>query len=162
MHAFVRHQHGATAAATPRAIRGLTLDQGWRYDLTEWFVDTVVFRGMVRALRQRTADLACLQAGEAVLDVGCALALAVQQRVGATGRVGGIDPGPQQIGRARAKAARRHLPSTFQVGVIEQLAFPDQTFDVVLSTIMMHHVPVGLKRQGLAEIARVLKPGGAW
>ena len=163
MHSFVRHQHNAAGAASARATRGLILDQGWRYDLTEWFVDLVVFRGMVRALRQRTADLARLHVGEAVLDVGCGtgtLALAVQQRVGATGRVVGIDPGPQQIARARAKAARRHLPSAFQLGVIEQLAFPDQTLDVVLSTIMMHHVPVGLKRQGLAEIARVLKPGG--
>ena len=44
--------------------------------------------------------------------------------------------------------------------MIEQLPFPDQTFDVVLSTLMMHHVPHPLKRQGLAEIARVLKPGG--
>ena len=44
--------------------------------------------------------------------------------------------------------------------MIEQLPFPDQTFDVVLSTLMMHHLPAGVKRQGLAEIARVLKPGG--
>jgi ubiquinone/menaquinone biosynthesis C-methylase UbiE len=44
--------------------------------------------------------------------------------------------------------------------VIEHLAFPDQTFDVVFSTLMMHHLPAGLKQQGLAEIARVLKPGG--
>ena len=44
--------------------------------------------------------------------------------------------------------------------MIEQLPFPDQTFDVVLSTLMMHHLPASLKRQGLAEIARVLKPGG--
>jgi ubiquinone/menaquinone biosynthesis C-methylase UbiE len=44
--------------------------------------------------------------------------------------------------------------------VIEQLPFVDQTFDVVFSTLMMHHLPAPLKRQGLAEIARVLKPGG--
>jgi len=44
--------------------------------------------------------------------------------------------------------------------VIEQLAFPDQTFDVVLSTLMMHHLPASLKREGLAEIVRVLKPDG--
>jgi SAM-dependent methyltransferase len=98
-----------------------------------------------------------------VLDVGCGtgmLAIEVQRRVGSAGRVVGIDPASDQIARARAKAARRHLPVEFQIGVIEQLAFPDQTFDVVLSTLMMHHLPASLKRQGLAEIARVLKPGG--
>ncbi len=44
--------------------------------------------------------------------------------------------------------------------MIEQLPFADQTFDVVFSTLMMHHLPAPLKRQGLSEIARVLKPGG--
>jgi ubiquinone/menaquinone biosynthesis C-methylase UbiE len=122
-----------------------------------------VFRGQLRELRQRTANLARIEPGEQVLDVGCGtgtLAMEVQRRVGSAGRVAGIDPGTEQIARARSKAARRHAPVEFQIGVIEQLPFPDQTFDVVLSTLMMHHLPAGLKRQGLAEIARVLKPGG--
>ena len=80
--------------------------------------------------------------------------------MGAAGRVYGIDPGDQQIVRARSKAERRNLPIDFQIGVIENLPFPDQMFDVVLSTLMIHHLPRDLKRQGLAEIARVLKPGG--
>src|SRR5262249_56703632 len=84
----------------------------------------------------------------------------VQRRVGATGRVVGVDPGPRQIARARAKAARGSVPVDFQLGVIEQLAFPDATFDVALSTLMLHHLPEDLKRRGIAEIARVLKPGG--
>src|SRR5262245_32184110 len=83
-----------------------------------------------------------------------------QRRVGSAGRVVGIDPSQEQIARACAKATRRHMPIEFQVGVIEDLAFPDQTFDVVLSTLMMHHLPVSLKRQGLMEVERVLKPGG--
>ena len=163
MHSFGRDRHSSAGKASVKETKGLILNLGWRYDLTGWFFDTFVFRGKWRELRQRTATLAGIQVGETVLDVGCGtgtLAIEVQQRVGVTGRVCGVDPGTEQIARARAKAARRNVPIDFQVGVIEQLPFPDQTFDVVLSTLMMHHLPDGLKRQGLAEIARVLKGGG--
>jgi ubiquinone/menaquinone biosynthesis C-methylase UbiE len=163
MHSFAHHRHSSAGEASAKETQGRILNLGWHYDLMVWFCDTFLFRGKLRQLRLRTANLASIQAGEQVLDVGCGtgtLALEVQQRVGATGRVVGIDPGPQQIARARSKAARRNLPIDFQIGVIEHLAFPDQTFDVVLSTLMMHHLPDDLKRQGLAEIARVLKPGG--
>jgi demethylmenaquinone methyltransferase/2-methoxy-6-polyprenyl-1,4-benzoquinol methylase/phosphoethanolamine N-methyltransferase len=43
---------------------------------------------------------------------------------------------------------------------MEQLSFADQTFDVVVSSLVFHHLPDALKRQALAEIRRVLKPGG--
>jgi len=163
MHSFARHRPSRASEASATETKGLILNGGWRYDLMGWFCDTFLFRGQVRELRQRTATLARLQSGDAVLDVGCGtgtLAMEVKPRVGRAGRVAGIDPSPQQIARARSKAARRHLLIEFQIGVIEHLSFPDQTFDVVLSTLMMHHLPTSLKRQGLAEIARVLKPGG--
>ncbi|HEX6290577.1 MAG TPA: methyltransferase domain-containing protein [Herpetosiphonaceae bacterium] len=163
MHRFARHHHRPAGEAPTNETNGLSLAGGWRYDLHEWVIDTCLFLGRGRALRQRTATLARLHPGDQVLDVGCGtgtLALHVQRHVGSTGRVVGIDPGPEQIARARAKATRHHVPIEFQIGVIEQLAFPDQTFDVVLSTLMMHHVPASRKQQGLAEIARVLKPGG--
>jgi ubiquinone/menaquinone biosynthesis C-methylase UbiE len=162
MHSFAQRRHKRSGAAPTKETKGLVLDQGVSYDLMEWFFDPFLFRGQLRALRRRTLDLARLQPGEWALDVGCGtgtLAIAAQSRVGATGHVGGIDPGAQQISRARAKAARRHAPIEFQLGVIEQLPFPDQTFDVVFSTLMMHHLPAPLKRQGLAEIARALRPG---
>jgi ubiquinone/menaquinone biosynthesis C-methylase UbiE len=163
MHSFARHRHNSASEASAKETKGLVLDEGWRYDLMGWFHDTFSFRGKFRELRQKTATLAQLQPGEQVLDVGCGtgtLAIEVARRVGRAGRVAGVDPGTQQIARARRSAARRNMPIEFQIGVIEQLPFPDQTFDVVLSTLMMHHLPVSLKRQGLAEIARVLKPGG--
>jgi ubiquinone/menaquinone biosynthesis C-methylase UbiE len=163
MHSFARHRHSESGEAPTKETKGLVLNDGWRYDLGEWFHDTLSFHGTFRKLRQRTINLACIQPGEQVLDVGCGtgtLAMEAARRVGRAGRVAGVDPGTQQIARARAKAARRIAPIEFQIGVIEQLPFPDQTFDVVFSTLMMHHLPTPLKRQGLAEIARVLKPGG--
>src|SRR6266487_2913342 len=163
MHSFARHRHSRSGEAPTKDTKGLVLNGGWRYDLMGWFIDTFVFRGQWRELRQRTANLAQLHPGEQVLDVGCGtgtLAIEVARQVGRAGCVAGVDPGIQQIARACAKAARRHVPIDFQICIIEQLPFPDQTFDVVLSTLMMHHLPTPLKRQGLAEIARVLKPGG--
>jgi ubiquinone/menaquinone biosynthesis C-methylase UbiE len=139
------------------------MNWGWRYDLMVWFSDTIIFRGRLKNLRTKTIELARLHSGDSVLDVGCGtgtLAIMAKERVGTTGRVYGIDPGPQQIARARSKSTAPNRTVDFQVGVIERLAFPDASFDAVTSTMMMHHLPDDLKRQGLAEIFRVLKPGG--
>ena len=164
MQSFFRHLHGSSGEA-PQAMatNGLVLNGGWRYDLEEWSHDFFSRGRAFRAFRVRTIHLAALQPGETVLDVGCGtgtLALEMAVRVGQTGHVTGIDPSPQQLVRARNKAARRGLTLDFQPGVIEQLPFSDQSFDVALSSLMMHHLPVPVKRQGLVQIARVLKPGG--
>ncbi len=163
MHSFAHHRHGESGEASGHATSGRVLNMGWFYDLSLWALDTFLLRGKLRQMRQRIADLAHIGPDSRVLDVGCGtgtLAIVLAERVGAAGRVSGIDPGAQQIARARSKAAGRNLPVDFQIGVIEHLAFPDQSFDAVVNSIMMHHLPDDLKRQGLAEIARVLKPGG--
>src|SRR5499427_3868342 len=158
MRSFTHRHRGEHAHAT----RGRLLDRGWRYDLKVWFIDTFLLRGQVRDLRRRVLDLAELR-GQAILDVGCGtgtLAIEAAARVGAAGRVAGIDPAPRQIARARSKARRADLAIDFRVAAIEALSFPAGSFDVVTSTLMMHHLPGDLKRQGLAEILRVLQPGG--
>jgi ubiquinone/menaquinone biosynthesis C-methylase UbiE len=171
MHAFARRLHGGSHGdpngdPLKREVgktNGLVLDMDWRHDLMTWAMDVFLFRGAVRTLRRRTVSLARLQPGERALDVGCgtgALALEAARQVGEAGHVVGIDPGPAQIARARAKAARLRLPVAFEPGVIERLPFAGGSFDVVFSTLMMHHLPAPLKRQGLAEIARVLAPSG--
>jgi ubiquinone/menaquinone biosynthesis C-methylase UbiE len=163
MHSYAHHDPQAASPESTASTRGLVMNWGWRYDLAVWLSDTFLLRGKVRELRETALDLARLQEGETVLDVGCGtgtLALAAKERVGGAGRVVGVDPGPRQIARARSKASRRRLGIDFRVGVIERLALPDQSFDAALSTFMMHHLPDDLKRRGLSEIARTLKPGG--
>jgi ubiquinone/menaquinone biosynthesis C-methylase UbiE len=163
MHSYAHHHPQAETPESTAGTHGHVMNWGWRYDLAAWFSDTFLLRGTLRELRDTALDLARLRDGEAVLDVGCGtgtLALAAKERVGDTGRVVGVDPGPRQIARARSKAARRRLGIDLRVGVIERLALPDQSFDAALSTFMMHHLPDDLKRRGLSEIARTLKPGG--
>lgn len=163
MHRFTHFRRSRKPQTLTASTRGLMVRGGWRYDVTACVHDTVSFRGRLRQLRQRIVALAQVQPDEVVLDVGCGtgtLLLEVVRQVGTMGRVAGIDPSQEQIACACAKAARRGLSIAFQIGVIEQLPFPDQTFDVVFSTLMMHHLPAPLKRQGMIEMARVLKPAG--
>jgi demethylmenaquinone methyltransferase/2-methoxy-6-polyprenyl-1,4-benzoquinol methylase/phosphoethanolamine N-methyltransferase len=72
----------------------------------------------------------------------------------------GIDPSPQMIARASRKAAKAGADAVFELAVAEKLPFPDGRFDVVLSTLMLHHLPRNTRQQCATEIRRVLKPGG--
>ena len=129
------------------------------YDFIIW-VCTV---GRERRFREGLVQLARLDRGDAVLDVGCgtgSLAMTARARVGGTGEVCGIDPSPEMVARARRKAARAGVDVRFETGAVEALPFPDTTFDVVLSTLMLHHLAADGREQGLGEIARVLKAGG--
>ncbi len=112
--------------------------------------------------RDTLIQLAAPAPGENVLDVGCGtgtLAIALHAKV-APGDVHGIDASPQMIEVANEKSAKAGLDVDFQVALIEAIPFPEHSFDLVTSSLMLHHLPDDLKRTGLAEIRRVLKPGG--
>ena len=75
------------------------------YDLMVWLLTF----GRERAFRERLVELARVQLGESVLDVGCgtgSLAIAAKRRVGPTGIVHGIDASPEMIARATRKATK--------------------------------------------------------
>jgi len=144
---------------TAPRTHGLVLNWAARYDLLAWLLT----HGRERELRQRILSFAGLGNGEAVLDVGCGtgtLAIAASRHVGTTGEVTGIDASPAMVARANRKAARAGVKVTFEVAVAENLPFPDRRFDVVLSTLMLHHLPRSTRQQCAREIERVLKSGG--
>lgn len=108
-------------------------------------------------------ELSKVKAGYKVLDVGCGtgnLTLTAKIYAGPEGKVYGIDAAPEMIEVAQKKASRAGIEVVFEVGLIEQLAFPDETFDVVISRLAIHHLPDDLKIKGFSDILRVLKPGG--
>lgn len=148
------HEHPAPAT-TGRVMRG----SAFGYDVLVWLLTL----GRERALRERILALAHVRAGEAVLDVGCGtgtLAIAARWLVGPAGTVSGIDASPEMIARATTKARRAGAAVDFRVGVVEALPYPDASVDVVLSTLMLHHLPRAAREQCAREMRRVVKPGG--
>src|SRR5204863_2778638 len=88
------------------------------------------------------------------------LAIAAKRRVGPAGSVCGIDASPEMLWRAEKKARKTGAEVLFRTGLAESLPFPDARFDVVLSTVMLHHLPLKARQQCAKEIRRVLKPSG--
>jgi ubiquinone/menaquinone biosynthesis C-methylase UbiE len=148
-----------TAGTTRVETKGKVIRWGRFYDLCTWFLSF----GQEPGIRRMTIELAGIKEGERVLDVGCGtgtLAIAARRQAGPTGEAHGIDPSAEMIGVAREKAAKAGVDAQFQTAVIETLPFPERYFDLVLSSLMLHHLPADVKRAGFAEVHRVLKPGG--
>ncbi len=93
-----------------------------------------------------------------VLDVGCGGGLLSEEFARAGYRVSGVDPAPETIATARAHAAESGLDIDYRIGAGEQLPFGGGVFDAVVCCDVLEHVDDVARV--LAEIARVLKPGG--
>jgi ubiquinone/menaquinone biosynthesis C-methylase UbiE len=130
-----------------------------RYDFLIWLLTF----GRESRFRQLLLAPARLRQGESVLDVGCgtgSLALVAKRMVGAAGKVHGIDASVPMIARAKSKAHRRRVDAHFDVASADALPFPDRAFDVVLSTVMLHHLSKATRVAAVSEMRRVLRPNG--
>ena len=107
-------------------------------------------------LAARFVELAQPEPGQRALDVGCgpgALTTQLVDRLG-VGAVSAVDPSAPFVEALRARRPGVDVRSA----VAESLPFPDDSFDLVLAQLVVHFMadPVS----GLAEMARVTRPGG--
>ena len=96
--------------------------------------------------------------GKAVLDLGCAGGFMAEALDARGARVTGIDPAAEAVAAARAHAEAQGRAIAYDVGVGEDLPYADAAFDAVVCVDVLEHVrDLG---QVLAEVSRVLRPGG--
>jgi SAM-dependent methyltransferase len=139
------------------ALGGVLIGHVGAYDVpTRWLLGSL--------FDSIAADVASTATpGAAVLEVGCGpghLSLRLAREHGL--EVTGLDLDPAMIERARANAERAWRGAErspgFVLGDVASLPFADDSFDVVVSTLSLHHWAGPTK--GLTEIGRVLRPGG--
>jgi demethylmenaquinone methyltransferase/2-methoxy-6-polyprenyl-1,4-benzoquinol methylase len=127
------------------------------YDL----MNSAMTAGLHHRWRERAADLARVGAGSDALDVCCGtgdLAIELRRRIGPGGRVVGCDFSEPMLDLARRKAADRRLGIQFEWADALDLPYADRSFDAVTVGFGVRNL-ADLDR-GLAEMARVLRPGG--
>jgi SAM-dependent methyltransferase len=112
----------------------------------------------VVARRRGLLDLLGLHPGEHVLDVGCGpgfLTAELEEAVGASGRVCGVDLSETMLALARKRCGDR---VELIAGDVTRLPFGDAEFDAAVATQVYEYVAV--VETALAELHRVLRPGG--
>lgn len=161
--------HGSMAAKADKSTSdlpksphiGILLRSAAMYDTLAWLLTY----GRECAFREKMLSFAGLQSGEAVLDVGCGtgtVALLAKKQVGPKGRVDGVDASPDMVARATAKAQGMGMEVRFSNAPAQDLPYTDSEFDVVLSTLMFHHLPKAGRAAFNREAFRVLRQGGRW
>lgn len=123
-------------------------EQGWRGRLHHDIAD-----------RMAALAASAHAAPRRILDIGCGTGYLLRLLAGRfppPAELAGIDPAPAMISAAQQAAGDRRL--RFTVGAAEALPYPDDTFDLVVSTTSFDHWAD--QRAGLGECARVLAPGG--
>lgn len=148
--------HGSSRPASPT---GRTIGTPRRYDL----VTSVLFAGRRRDSFRALAAASGVTSGDRVLDVGCGtgyFARMLAETVGPRGSVVGVDAAPEMVTHA-ASRSRSAVNVTFEVGSAGALSFPDSSFDVVVSSLTLHHLDHADQLPAVREMHRVLRPGGA-
>lgn len=130
--------------------------------LTRYYDASLAVIFQERRFRMPLVAALQVQPGERVLDAGCGtatLSLLIAQNTPA-GLVAGIDIDPAMLAAAQYKMAGAGAAVALAVGSAAVLPYAGDSFECVTSSLMFHHLPTVLKLDMLAEVSRVLVPGG--
>ncbi len=144
-------------AQSQRYIRPLSFD--WLTPLYDHIIPVLLPEA---ALKRRLIEQGQVGRGARVLDLGAGTATLTIMIKDAhpDAEVVGLDGDPHALEIARAKALAAGVALQLDQGLATQLPYDDATFDQVFSSLMLHHLTGDQKRGALAEVRRVLRPGG--
>lgn len=149
--------------ASPGDTKEATYLPGLRFRSLNSIYDPLIRLTVREALfKRRLLEQAAIEDGQRVLDLGCGtgtLAIMAKQRHPGAELVG-LDADPEMLGRAGEKASREGVELRLDEGFSNQLPYEDSSFDRVLTSLFFHHLSGEVKRSTIAEVARVLVPGG--
>jgi ubiquinone/menaquinone biosynthesis C-methylase UbiE len=133
----------------------------WSGSAPFWEKHREIIRHMFAPVTEALVEEAQIGGGHSVLDIATGPgepALTLASLVGPQGKIFGVDPIPGMVEGARREANRRALSNVqFEVAFADQLPFPPDTFDAVVSRFGVMFFPSPL--DGIREMLRVLKPG---
>lgn len=111
--------------------------------------------------KRRLIEHAGVQPGQQVLDLGCGTGTLtlMLKRSAPEAQITGLDGDPQVLAIARSKSEQSHLGIKWDEGRASELPYPDNSFVVVVSSLMVHHLSAAEKIQAFREVHRVLRPG---
>jgi ubiquinone/menaquinone biosynthesis C-methylase UbiE len=149
------HRRHRTSDSSTGAMRH---GGGRGYDLGA----ALLFGGRRGQVFTRLAAESGARPGDRVLDVGCGTGYftrVMAQAVAPDGTARGVDPSGEAIAYARRRTTLANC--TFASGTAEALDATDGAYDIVVSSLMIHHLPETVRPRAIREMFRVLRPGGS-